>query len=386
MWEWIGIIWEWIGIMRQWIGIGIGVGLIFLFLRFTKVSEGTAKVVVRLGGFKKAVMAWKSYEFDKDWNVVAGKKRHFGGLRFVGIWPFDKVYKYPFRWRGIELVEGREEVKFHERTIDYIFLKPDVYWTEIKAAETGGPPEKPERIPLDLQFLVTMRVINPYKTLFRAPPNWLENVITRLNALFRDWVGTKTLDEILTIRKEPEKLWGEFKEEPLIKMFSDEWGVQIEANGIQIRDVAIAEPYRGAAARRRQLELEAEARKTRFEIEARARAAEVMGTVIESVATAEGKSSKEVEKEFQRNPETFYRTHKILIDNIMTKLSMEERAYLRIETPRATGALGDFLSLIAAWKRMPPGIPKEKERPKRKFPTKEEAEAALKKGIEETLG
>jgi hypothetical protein len=44
----------------------------------------------------------------------------------------------------------------------------------------------------------------------------------------------------------------------------------------------------------------------------------------------------------------------------MTKLSMEERAYLRIETPGATGALGDFLRLIAAWQRMPRGRQKGK--------------------------
>jgi hypothetical protein len=50
---------------------------------------------------------------------------------------------------------------------------------------------------------------------------------------------------------------------------------------------------------------------------------------------------------------------------------MEERAYLRIETPGAKGGLGDILRLIAAWQRMPigkqppgePGKPGEPKKP-----------------------
>jgi hypothetical protein len=267
----------------------------------------------------------------------------------------DKVYKYKFRWQGIEIVEGKEKVEFHEKTIDYILVKPDVYWTQILGAETG-PVEKPERIPLDIQWLVTMRVVNPYKTLFKAPPNWVENILARLNAHFRDWVATKSLDEILALRKEPAKLLQDLKglnRDLFEKVFEGEWGVLIE--GIQIRDVGLPAPYKEAAARRKQLELEAEARRTQFEIEAKTRAAEIMGTVIEAVVTASGRKREEVEEEFRRNPEEFYRKHKTVIDNAMTKLSMEERAYLRIETPGATGALGDFLRLIGAWQRMPRG-------------------------------
>jgi hypothetical protein len=79
--------------------------------------------------------AWKDHDVTRrEWNIkpVAkiGKKLHLpGGLRLVGIWPLDKKYKYKFRWQGIEFVEGKEKVEFHEVTIDYILVKPDVYWT-----------------------------------------------------------------------------------------------------------------------------------------------------------------------------------------------------------------------------------------------------------------
>jgi len=51
----------------------------------------------------------------------------------------------------------------------------------------------------------------------------------------------------------------------------------------------------------------------------------------------------------------------------MTKLSMEERAYLRIETPGATGFEGALLRLIGAWKRMPMGEGEREKVKRRKY-------------------
>jgi hypothetical protein len=90
-------------------------------------------------------------------------------------------------------------------------------------------------------------------------------------------------------------------------------------------------------------------------------------------------------KNFERNPEEFYRKHKTVIDNTMTKLSMEERAYLRIETPGATGALGDLLRLIGAWQRMPRGKSKREEREVTKELSREEFEKVVEKAAERAI-
>lgn len=350
------------------------VALFFIFFKFTIGKEGTAKVVMRLGGVKKVILVWKGYRLDENWNVVSVPSvvllrllGGLGGLRFVGIRWLDKVYSYNFRWRDIQLVAGEEKAEFHEKVLDHIFVRPDVYWTDIKGAET-----KPdERIPLDIQFLVTMRVTNPYKALFKAPSNWNENVMARLNASFTTWVGTKALDEILDIRQDRQKIWDELKKDPLVKMLEDEWGIQIEDKGIEIRVIGMPPEYQEAAGLKRKVELQAEAKRRQFGIEAEARAAEVMGTVIESVVTGGGKPRKEVQEEFQKDPRAFYKKHKVLIDNIMSKLSWEERAGLRIETPGAVGVLGDFLRLAAAWQRMPSGK-SEQEKRERKMDRVEE--------------
>lgn len=328
-----------------------------VFLRFTLVQEGTAKIVVRFKGFQKCVMRWKGYKLDKQWNVVKGEKIEIGGLRFVGFWPIDTNYRYKFRWQGIEMAEGREKIEFHERVIDYILVKPDVYWTKIEAAETTPP----ERIPIDIEWLITAKVINPYKALFEAPPNWLENILSRLNALFRAWTALKTIDEILELKKEPQKLWNEFKDDPLIKFFKEEWGIEILEGGIQIRDVNIPKEYARAAARQREMELEA-----------RGIAAETVGTVISMLAMARRRSDESIEKaeerirkEIEKDPKLKEEFLKMAGDAMIRMMGIRGKSYVDIRVMGAQGTERMILNALAAWKRMPEKGMEEQEKPQK---------------------
>jgi regulator of protease activity HflC (stomatin/prohibitin superfamily) len=205
----------------------------------------------------------------------------------------------------------------------------------------------------------------------------------------RERIAHLTVDELLQIKAET--LWegtekiSPFKEEKLLKDTLYKWGIKIAEKGVDIKRVDPPREYSEALARQRQLELEAEARRRQYEIEAEGRAAEIIGTVINAVVKASGRKREEVEKEFQANPEEFYRKHRAIFDNTMTKLSMEEGAYLRIETPGATGALGDLLRLVGAWQRMPKG----KERKRRENSTRrisdEEHRKIVREAVEEAL-
>jgi regulator of protease activity HflC (stomatin/prohibitin superfamily) len=316
--------------------------LIFLFHPyFTIVKEGTAKVVLRLGAYRKVLLCWKGYEVDEDGNVIKTERQplklQFGGLRFVGFKRIDTLLVYKFRWKDIQLVDGREKEQFHEVERDWIIVRPDVYIITIENAET----KKPERIPVNVKFTYTFRVINVRKATLVAPPNWFENATVRLNAAHRTFVASHSFDELLLLKErkvklEPKEIDREFIEDVLEK----EWGIKTEDIGI--RDLELTPEYQRAAAAKRKAEMEAAGR-----------AQEIIGTVIAAVATARGREISDVQKEFEKNPEAFYRKHRIIVDNTMTKLSLEKDAYLRIETPGATGALGDFLKLIGAWQRMP---------------------------------
>jgi len=245
--------------------------LFFGFLNFTLTKEATAKAILRLGGFRKIVMAWKGYKLDKNWNVKPKKALRLpGGLRWIGIRGLDKVYKYHFRWYSVELRAGEEpKVEFKDiKDLDYILVKPDTYWSKIVKAETK------DGMIIDIEFLDTIRVINPWKVLFVAPPNWLENALNRLNALRTGWVRSKEFDKIRTLEKDPQKLWQELGTDPLIQeTFKNEWGIQIEENGMQIYKINLLPEYQVALAREKQMELET---KAKIAVETKEREAEVI--------------------------------------------------------------------------------------------------------------
>jgi len=376
-----------------WIGIAVVlIGLFFLFCRFTKVKEGTAKVVMSFGGFRKIISQWEKHFIDVDWNIwrekekeAEGKTRRrlrgriFGGLWFYGIWPIDKIYTYPLRWTDLRRVEEAgekiERSQFHDEILGHVMLKPAVYWTKIFKVETCPP----ERIPVDIEILITMRIINPYNFLFIAPPTPLEDVLARIDALMRARVSMLTMDELIALKGKSEVLWdGEkevtgLKDEKLIKETLPKWGLEIAEKGVDIKSIGLPPEYQKAAAAKREQEMIAAGR-----------AEEIMGTVITAVARADGRSEGEIQQEFHQNPEEFYKKHKTVTDNTMTKLSMEERAYLRIETPGATGFGGEFERLIGAALRMPMGG-KEKEEKELNEPEKEETEEGKGKKFFEKL-
>ncbi len=299
----------------------------------TNVEEGTAKAVKRFKGFLKIIMKWEGHklaesdEVDAAGNVVVdGYKKgdvipikdsssFWGGLRYIGIPFIDTIHHYKFRWRGIQLVKGKEEIRFEEKIINYILVRPDVYATEIEKAETRPP----ERIPLTIRFLVTMRVLNPEKALFKAPSNWFENVMTKLNALLGAWIRNLTLDDILKREDSNKDLWDGFTiksenghpdikiagigSDPLLKMFKDEWGILIEPHGIEIRDISPPDDIQEAAnAERKQ------------QFVAKGFAAETTGRLVAMIANLTGAKFEVVQKEFQDNLDGALLKYKSIIE------------------------------------------------------------------------
>ena len=339
----------------------VAIGLFLISFKFTLVQEAKAKGIIRLGAYKKIVIAWKGHKLDENGDVVAGQETHIGGLRYVGIRFIDDIYKYIFRWRGLELVEGKEEIEFHEKTVDYIQIKPDIYYTSVDGVETKAP----GRIPVKLEWLVTMRIKNPRKTLWDAPENWNENVMARLNALFSMWVSsTKSLDDLLKIREKPGNIWNELKDDPLIRFFDENWGVEILKNGIELRAITPPKEYQDAAARQKQMELEA-----------KGTAAELVGAVIDGMAKSRGKTTEDIQREIDSNNETKKEFTGLMKELLIIKMGIEGNAYVDIRV-KGTGTAGETtsinslekmaLDLLAAWKRMPSGGKTEGEGEKKK--------------------
>lgn len=202
----------------------------------TFVREGTAKAILKYGQFHRIVLAYKDYGLDQkgmvrklDENGKQGSEEgkdeqdnfidHYlieiqpqprfriGGLRWVGIPFIHSVYSHEFRWSSFEQAEegGKliQKVIPHKEVIDYILVQDDVYYTFIREAETKG------MVPVDLDLLLTIRIVNPYKALFRVQ-NWLEAVQNIAKPALRSFVNSKTYEELMAKREVVEREADEF--------------------------------------------------------------------------------------------------------------------------------------------------------------------------------
>lgn len=198
---------------------------------WTFVNEGTCKAVMKMGSFDKLLIQWRGRTFDRDWNVVEKEEeaRLFGGLRWVGIPPFWKIYKYKFSWTGVD-VNG-QLTPHQKEELDYVLLMEDVYWLKIAGAEDVN------LLPIDIELLVTMQVVNPYRALFKVQ-NWSEMVMNRLKPLFREYVATISFKDLL-LKKEEEKqeIFKHLLKLGMLQEFENDYGVRIKEGGIEIKRV-----------------------------------------------------------------------------------------------------------------------------------------------------
>jgi len=241
--------------------------IIFFYLApnnyfFTFVPEARAKVVLRGDAVKTVLFNYKGYVMTNKGNILTEeeleeknknqekkgvekeviKKRsdsiwtkYFGGLKFYGIWPLDDIYGYMFNWSG---VTSSGEVVLKKKVIDHIYLKPDVYWAEINDAEDK------DLLPLKLEVLLTLKVVNPYRALF-AIENWLETVINRSKPLIRQYVAGHEFEKLIFQKqKVGEDMRKELEKADVIKGFFKKYGVSIQH--IEIKEINPPDAYRDA--------------------------------------------------------------------------------------------------------------------------------------------
>ncbi len=194
------LVWFWL----WWVGVIYALVMVFpvIFwglaednIYFTFNYEGTAKVVTHGGAFGKVLLQWEGHELDKDGAVVESDtptskklRKLLGGLRYYGFWPLADILIYEMQWWG---VNGKGEVDFHPReALDFVLVRPDLYWGEVKEAKDKN------LLPLTIEFVVTLQVVNPRKALFDIQ-NYLETVMERLKPAIRDKVTNSSYEELV---------------------------------------------------------------------------------------------------------------------------------------------------------------------------------------------
>jgi len=317
---------------------------------FTFVNEATSKSIVKAGKFEKALIQWKDHTFDKDWNVIEGKEpwHPFGGLRYYGLFPLKDVYCYYFAWTGVTQ-EGKIDVHPKEK-LDYILLRDDVYYFIALEQET----KPPELVPVDVEILLTIRVINPYKALF-AIENWLETAINRIKPITKDCIGKYTYDKLIHRKG---RIGDEIKilaeKAKVLDDFLNRYGVEIRK--IELKDVnPTAKPttaLREATLKKFLAEQEKKAIIVMAEAVSRRRAQETVGAIIQMISQVTGKSPEEVQAEIKSNKRLSREFEKFSEDLIRRQIAIDGKSFLDIRVEGAQGVEKVLLNLIAAFKKI----------------------------------
>ena len=243
---------ETIDILLGLVGLVLGLALICPILPFVLgpinvlfsfVEENTAKIKVRGRSFSQAIAQksgsevidsnkkladaqnwhqrkvnngeqfenceWMSVAPPDWWDVVpmeailpANRRKinhleQLTGARFVGVPPFRRIFTYKFDWVDYHKEEGEDKEKpiFHEKRLDYIFLKDAVYYGLVIELETS------DQLKVDAEYLITIQVVNPFKALFKVH-RWLDAVHNLVSQRLRQYVGTRTYEQL--VQKEGE--------------------------------------------------------------------------------------------------------------------------------------------------------------------------------------
>lgn len=235
-------------------------------LDLTFVKEGTGKIVVRGDAYKKTLIQWRGYdeapsagalknpdgsiiaEWDEEDIVERGfleksgdlrprkrilgvfrrsEKRFFGGLRLYGLWPLDDIYCYLFSWTNV-LQSG--ETKAHiKEALDFFLLKEDVYWAVVADAEDK------KLLPLGVELVLTIRIINPRKAVFIIQ-NWLEAVINRMGPGVRNIITHQTFEKWITSKQDLARaIFEDLATSGLLKEFKTRYGVEVRA--VEVKNI-----------------------------------------------------------------------------------------------------------------------------------------------------
>ena|GEM_PF-1810626 len=269
---------------------------------FTTIRDGEAKVVMRGDSFRRVIGRKEGcdivtpenkehYPGTKVWSVVqrnpdAPKRelvfqKHLG-LYWVGIPPFQKLYHYNFGWVTYKAPEGETDprpVKRNEELF-HVFVKDALYWGTLKEAETF------DKLPVNVEFLITLRVVNVYDALFEVH-RYLDAILDLVRQQGRQYVGTKTYEQLIQDEGDSNNRGFSQGVRNLSARVLEEYGVQIVRADILSIDPAgsAAEEYRQASTAAYLAEAKKVATVTAAEGEARA--IELVGNAREQALNAQ---------------------------------------------------------------------------------------------------
>jgi hypothetical protein len=187
---------------------------------FTFGIEGAAKAVMRGGVCDRILMWWRGHYLNQPglrgynplirtgevlrsnkpdsrasqyaWWQLHWKFLELLGIYWYGLWPFKKIYNHEFEWVEQEIGEdGKPKPKHRKEFTDFIYVKNFPYWVKLPGVEDAT------NEPLNLDYLLTVHINNPYWALFMTD-DWLKRTTADSNNCGKIYVGSHTFNQIKT--------------------------------------------------------------------------------------------------------------------------------------------------------------------------------------------
>ncbi len=284
-----------------------GVFLLTLFLmvfftifRFTIVEEGTGKLVLKMGGYHKTLLAKVGFTTDDDGKVVAGEETHLlGGLRFVGIRGIHSIFeKDKFRWiknkPGAKQDETLEEKR--DTNVSKLLVRYYTYGIVVRNKEDKN------LVPITVWLAITAWIIN-LKKAWLDTEDWFSTFASRIEPYVRHYISLYPYEDIIKNpgRRLDKEVFDELKAQGIIDELANLHGIEVRA--IECADISPEEEYR-----------ESTLKKWRAEREAEYRLGSTSGAIMTMIAQQTGMELKDVQAEFKANPATALEKYKGLIE------------------------------------------------------------------------
>lgn len=118
------------------------------------------------------------------------------GAVFTGIPPFQKVRAYQMtRLEKVVLEEGNFKLVPKTDWSDHYRVADDQMFVEVEGADTR------DKLPVDVQKAVTIRVENPYMVAYNTNSNWAVRAMTAIIDSITTFTRARTSDEVISIKE-----------------------------------------------------------------------------------------------------------------------------------------------------------------------------------------
>jgi len=223
---------------------------------FTIVQEGTAKAVLLNGRFHEMLMSFRGHDFKGDatkdeverWEIIQKKTKTGwiwstlrvasfglvgGGMYWIGVYPFAQIHTFKLKWSSLEQKKEGDKpvVTFNTKEVPIraILVRSDVYALFLENVEVKGG------VPVSMIFAITIKVVNPYKALFKIE-KWLEATLNQLGSELRKMLGGVSYEELVNMVKSHPDLGNESVISDVIREILPRFGVGVEK--VQLLDLA----------------------------------------------------------------------------------------------------------------------------------------------------